>query len=219
MTASATPTARRSLLGAVLAGTALLFGGCAAMNRLDSEVSTYGNWPAERKAAIYVFERLPSQQAHPERQQQLEDAAAGALQAAGFTPAADAKGAEYLVQLGARVSTDDPWFDNDPLFWRANLRYGYGYGFGRSVGWGRNPWGLGTGLRIGYDHWGSYDREVAVLIRDRRTGDLLYEARATNSGPSASIDRLLQPMYRAALAGFPGIAPNPHTVSVQLAGG
>ena len=196
---------------------ALLLGGCAALNNLGNEVSTYGAWPAERKPASYVFERLPSQQARPERQQMLEDAARGALEGAGFAPAAGANEAEYLLQLGARVAIDDPWYDLDPMFWHGGRRYGYGYGRGYWYGssrWGRGPWGPGWGM--GYASSASFEREVALLIRDRKTGELLYEARASNNGPSATIDRLLPPMFRAALADFPRYNPNPHTVTVPL---
>ena len=188
----------------------LLLGGCAAMNNLDNEVSTYGAWPGERKPASYGFERLPSPQAHPERQQMLEDAARGAVESAGFAPAAEAADAVYLMQLGARVTSNDPWYDFDPMFWHGGLRYGHGFGFRR---WGRDPWGFGAG----FDSAPSFEREVVVLIRDRKTGQLLYEAHASNSGPSASIDRLLPPMFRAAMRDFPGSSPNPHNVTVLLA--
>ena len=173
---------------------ALLLSGCAALNSVSSEVSTYGPWPAERKPDTFAFERLPSQQAHPERQQMLEDAARGAVEAAGFRAAADAGNAAYLLQVGARVTTDDPWAYNEPLFWPGGMRLGYGGGFRH--GWGRrgfigagfSPWGS-------YDYWpANFDREVAVLIRDRKTGQVLYEARASNSGPSPAINHLL-PTY------------------------
>ena len=66
-------------LGISAAAAALvLLGGCAAMRQLDSEVSSYSQWPAARGAATYTFERLPSQQTRPERQQALEDAARAA---------------------------------------------------------------------------------------------------------------------------------------------
>ena len=107
---------------AVLATATLLLGGCAAMNRLDNEVSTYGAWPSDRKPARFAFERLPSQQARPERQQVLEDAARGALEEAGFVAAVDPVRAEFGVEVGARVSFNDPWYDSDPLFWRGSLR-------------------------------------------------------------------------------------------------
>ena len=50
----------------LLATTALL-AGCAAMNSLTSDVASYSAWPADRKPGSYAFERLPSQQARPER--------------------------------------------------------------------------------------------------------------------------------------------------------
>ena len=204
-----------------LALAAALLGGCAALDTLHNEVSTYGSWPAERKPASYAFERLPSQQAQPERQQLLEDAARPALGSAGFTPASNPDRAEYLLQLGVRVSSDSRWYDGDPTFWPGGARYGYGHGLGGWGGWGRGPWGFGGGLGggfgAGFDTSLRFDREVAVLIRDRQSGQLLYEARASNYGSSASIERLLAPMFRAALADFPAVAPGPRQVTVPLA--
>jgi Domain of unknown function (DUF4136) len=196
-----------------LACAALVLSGCAALNNLNNEVSTFGPWPADRKPASFVFERLPSQQAHPERQVQLETAARGALEAAGFRAAADENSAVYLMQIGARVTSNDPWIYNDPLFWRGGWRYGGRWGRGWGPGWGRG-WGYGGGFDYGYSP--SFDREVALLIRDRKTGQLLYEARATNSGPSASIDYLMPAMFEAALKDFPSAGPNPRNVVTQI---
>ena len=192
----------------VLAG---LLGGCASFNTLTNEVSTFGPWPAERKPASYVFERLPSQQARPAQQQLLEDAASGALQHAGFVLDADPLNAEYLMQLGARVIGNDPWGYNDPLFWRGGFRYGYGGHYGH---WALGGfWGPGWGP---YDSTRNFEREVVLLIRDRKTGQLLYEARANNNGLSASIDNILPAMFEAAMKDFPLVSPNPRNVSVQL---
>lgn len=192
---------------------ALVLSGCAAFNNLTNEVSTFGPWPADRKPASFVFERLPSQQVHPERQVQLETAARGALEAAGFRAAADENSADYLMQIGARVTTNDPWIYNDPLFWRGGVRWGYAHGYGRwHRGWGPG-WGPGYG---GIEYTPTFDREVALLIRDRKTGQLLYEARADNTGPSASIDYLLPAMFEAALNGFPNAGPNPRSVVTQI---
>ena len=193
------------LIGTAIVAFALT--GCAALNNLHNEVSTYGPWPAERKPASFAFERLPSQ-AHAERQQQLEDAARGAIEAAGFRAAPDLNGAEYLMQVGARVTSNDPWIYNEPLFWRGGWRYGYG---GR---WGRGPFGWGG--RYYYDGPTSFEREVALLIRDRKTGQLLYEARANNTGPSASIDYLLPAMFEAALKEVPATIAEPHSVTTQI---
>jgi hypothetical protein len=191
----------------------LVLSGCAAFNNLSSEVSTYGPWPADRKPASFVFERLPSQQAHPERLVQLETAARGALEAAGFRAAADANSADYLMQIGARVTSNDPWMYNEPLFWRGGFRYGDGR-WGRR-GWGPG-WGLGWGVGGAFDYSPTFEREVALLIRDRKTGQLLYEARASNTGPSASIDYLLPAMFEAAMKDFPSAGPNPRNVTTQI---
>jgi len=213
------------------AALALVLSGCASFNNLSNEVSTWGLWPAERKPATYSFERLPSQQDHPERQQMLEDAARGALEAAGFRAAVDANDAEYLMQVGARVTSNDPWIYNDPLFWRGGYRFGVGYGYGMGYGYGRwgrawgpawsgawGPWGPGWyGYGYGYDGWSNFEREVALLVRDRATGQLLYEARAHNNGPSTAIDPLLPAMFSAALKDFPVAGPNPRKVTVPIA--
>ena len=201
----------KALCLATLTSATLLLTGCASFNTLNSEVSTFGAWPAQRQAASYMFERLPSQAAHPEQPQQLEDAARGALEAAGFKPALDAAQAEYLVQLAAGVSSTDPWFTNDAFPWRGSLRFNAGWGYGR---WGRSPWGLGLGY--GLESGAHFEREVAVLIRDRKTGALLYEARASNNGTSAGIVAVLPAMFRAALQGFPAAGPNPRSVTVQI---
>ena len=191
---------------------ALVLGGCASFNNLRNEVSTFGPWPAERKPASFVFERLPSQQVQPERQTEIETAARGALEAAGFRVAADAGNAEYLMQIGARVTSNDPWIYNDPLFWRGGVRYGYGYGYGR---WGRG-WGPGWGFNSGIEFTPTFEREVALLIRDRKTGQLLYETRASNTGPSTSIAYLMPAMFEAALNDFPHAGPNPRNVTTQI---
>ena len=199
-----------------LLGAALVLSGCASFNRLDNDVSTYGAWPADRKPTSYAFEHLPSQEAKPEeqkQQQRLEDAARGAMQQAGFTEAGSPQDADTIVQLGARIYSDTPWVYNDPLFWRGGLRWG-GYRYGRGWGFGRGfgpAWGFGP-----YDYPASFGREVALVIRDRRSGEVLYEARADNAGPSASIDGLLPAMFSAAMHGFPTVSPTPRKVTVEI---
>ena len=199
-----------------LVATALVLSGCAGIGAVNSEVSTYGSWPAERKPSTYAFERLPSQQEHAEEQKLVEDAARGALATAGFTPAATPGEAQVTVQVGARVGTYDRWPYADP-FWR-NVSVGYAFGLHR--GFGRSRWGVGIGSGYG-GWWGNagwvgYEREVALLIRDQKTGQLLYEARASNNGASSAINPLLPAMFSAALKDFPAGGPNPRSVNVEL---
>ena len=186
---------------------ALALTGCAAFNQLNSEVSSYGQWPADRKPSSYVFERLPSQQARPERQQALEDAARRAVEAAGFTPAADDKAADVSIQLGMRVSTSERSPYDDPFWWRGGVYYSQHSRLGRGF------WGPGLGVQFSTP---SYEREVALLIRDRKTGQALYETRASNDGASSAVNSLLPAMFEAAMKDFPTGGINPRNVSVQI---
>ena len=193
---------------ALVIATAL--GGCAAMNQLSSDVSTFSQWPAQRKPSTYAFERLPSQQANPDQQRTLEDAAARAMESAGFTAATDARSADVSVQLGARVNAQDRSPYDDPFWWRGGL---YRSHFGRP--YARAGFGFGFG-GFGYSGLPSYEREVAVLIRDKKSGEPLYEARATNDGGSPSINTLLGAMYEAALKDFPAVGANPRRVTTTI---
>ncbi|MBE7420549.1 MAG: DUF4136 domain-containing protein [Ideonella sp.] len=206
-------THRRTLAaGALAVLAAALLGGCASMSTLTSEVASYGEWPATRKPGTYAFDRLPSQQQRPEQTQRLEDNAHAALEAAGFVAASPGTQPDVLVQLGARITRYErsPW--DDPLWWHG--------GFGP---WRYRPW-MGPYPWVGpnYWRWGGYrdtpqyDREVALLLRDRASGAPLYEARATSGGFSSGGDDLLKAMFRAAMADFPNSSSTPHSVSVPL---
>lgn len=188
---------------------AALLSGCASLNQVGAEVASFGGWPAGRHPGSYRFERLPSQQVELALQQQLEDAARPALAQAGFRPAAEGEAAAYTVQVAARSQRYE--------------RLGMDYPFG----WG--PW-PGFYSRYPYHYWGGplgwhamppqpwYEREVSLLVRDRVSGELLYESRARNDGAMAGGARLLEAMFRAALQDFPQASPTPRRVSVPLDG-
>ncbi|MCW5667635.1 MAG: DUF4136 domain-containing protein [Piscinibacter sp.] len=199
----------RTLSFLLAAGLALLLAGCASLNQLTSEVSSFSQWPADRKPGSYTFERLPSQQARPDQQQLLEDSARRALELAGFTPAADARSAEYVVQLGARVdATDQYLYYDDPFWWRGGLYYSR---------WGRPYWRPGPGFGFGFaTATTNYEREVALLIRDRQSAQPLFEARAVNDGSSPAIRSLLPAMFEAALKDFPTGGVNPRRVTTPI---
>lgn len=187
-----------------IAAAALALGGCASLNHIQSDVSSYSQWPAVRSPATYAFERLPSQQSHPEQQQALEDAARPAIEAAGFKPAPLPASAEVSVLLGAHVTPTLLY--PDPLWWGGGFRYGRSY-------WGRGMWGPGFGWNYATPR---YEREVMLLIRDRSTGTPLYETRASNDGLTGSLDGYLAAMFQAAMTDFPSGGVNPRRVSVEL---
>ena len=182
-----------------------LLAGCAAFNSLTVLVSTTGDWPAERKAGSYAFERLPSQQAQAEVTAELEAAAQGALLRAGFTPVAAAQEPDVLVQVGARDRLIGVQVWDDPLWWRG------GYGYWRHGPWMSPYWGMSGWYQVP-----RYEREVAVLIRDRASGKPLFEARASSEGNSSPGARVLSAMFNAALMDFPRLGLNPRQVVVTL---
>lgn len=200
-------TRRNIVLSAISLSALSMLVACSGIYTLSADVQTFGAWPEGRKPGRYAFERLPSQQGD-KRQDALEDSARLALEKAGFSPAADAKSADVLVTLGARVSALDraPW--DDPLWWRWHVGYAnWRHGFGR----GRI--GAFAGLDLSEKR---YDREVALLLRDRTSGEPLYEARASNDGITQGDAALLGGLMQAALGDFPQTRPEVHRITVQL---
>ena len=189
----------------VAAGALSSLAGCASLRTAQCEVATFGAWPTGRPPGTYAFDRLPSQQAQVHDSEQIEALARPALEAAGFKAAAPDSPPDFLVQLAARITRFErnPW--DDPLWWRG------AYG-----GWHVRPWGSpywGLGRRIDSPR---YEREVAILVRDRRTGEPLYEARASSDGLTEGASTYIRALFDAALKDFPGVSSTPHTVSVPL---
>ena len=59
--------------------------------------------------------------------------------------------------------------------------------------------------------------EVAVLIRDRQSGQAVFEARASNNSNSASFNSVMPAMFAAALKDFPAGGVHPRRVTVDIA--
>jgi hypothetical protein len=195
----------------LLISLALALSGCASMRSVDSEVSTYSQWPAESVLGVKPAASMaPSQQARADEQQALEDAARRAIEAAGFTPSTDSAGADVSVQLSARLGAGAVYPYVDPFWWQAGLyhrRGGFGYGLGFA----------GPGLGFRWAAPASYEREVALLMRDRSSGQALFEARASHSSSSSAAPEALWPaLFEAALKDFPNGGVNPRRVTVEL---
>jgi len=201
----------RKVLSVLIATVALT--ACASFHELSNDVSAYSLWPADRKPATYTFERLPSQEANAQQQQLLEDAAHRAMERAGFTLSTDPKAADVSVTLGARVSLNEPSPFDSPYWWRGGL-YAHRYYYGH---YGRPFYRTGFGFHGGWPYDSpTYEREIGLLIRDRKSGQPLYEARVTNDGYSSSIHSLLGAMFEAGLKDFPNGGAAPHRVVTQI---
>lgn len=188
---------------ALLLSAALLLSGCAALKTISPEVRSFGSWPEGRAAGTYAFERLPSQQQPLSRAAQWEQQAAPALAKAGFKLAADPAKADVIVALGVRVgiSDADPW--SDPLWHRWNAPL-YAWRFGMPPR--SHPMFIER----------RYEREVGLLIRDRASGQPIYEARASHDGATRGDDALMGALFEAALTGFPKAHPEARFIPIQL---
>jgi len=189
---------RRLLLAPIVIVAATVLAGCATVKDVSSDVSSFGDWPADRTPGTYAFERLPSQQAQAETTDLLEAAAAPALERAGFKRAADGQQPDVLVQVGARDSRNATQVWDDPLWWYG----GYGYG------------GYGYGGRYNRTR---YESQVALLIRDRATGKPLHEARAGAESYTRADAAMFGALFSAAMVDFPRLGVNPRRVVVELA--
>ncbi|MBH9576070.1 DUF4136 domain-containing protein [Inhella proteolytica] len=190
-------TLRRTLL----LGAAVSLAGCAALKTLSIEVRSFGQMPAGK--TTYAFERLPSQQQPLSRAAEWEALAAPALAKAGLKPAPAGSPPDLIVALGARVSATalSPW--DDPLWYRWNAPL-YHWRFGMPPH--SHPMFIER----------RYEREVGVLLRDRATGQALWEARASNDGATQGGDGMIAALFEAALADYPKANPQPHEVRVTL---
>lgn len=186
-----------------------MLGGCAGMTAINSQVSSFGNWPEGRKPGSYVFERLPSQQTRAELQDKLEAAAQTSLAVAGFDLVTEPAQADVTVQVAAQVLLD-PRPRYDP-FWGPYGPWGRG-GFG---GWwgGRGRGGLSMSLAMEPPY---VQMQVDVLIRDRRNNQVLYETHAKLDRVGAADDRLYPYLFEAALKDFPHQAVSPRMVTVEI---
>jgi Domain of unknown function (DUF4136) len=195
---------RPRALAATLAAAAcaLALTGCVtAPSAITAEVQSYGAWPPGRQPADYVFERLPSQNDDPMQTAAVENAARGALERAGFRLAAEPASADIKVQAGIRLvrTTVEAW-PADP-FWP-------GPWYGPSVAWGLG-WGFpvrGASFSFGFQSaapaYASAEREVALVMRDGKTHQVLYETHARYDSRVAT-EALLDSLFDAALRDFP----------------
>lgn len=189
----------------ILAAPLLALAGCVVGPvPVVADVSSWGQWPAGRAPGSYTFERLPSQQDDPGRAVALEAAARGAVERAGFTPAADQASADVKMQVGVRVlrTVVEAW--PDP-YWRDPFWPGpwVGPGVAWGLGWG---WPVhGASLSLGFygaPAYAQYEREVALIMRDGRTHQVLYETHARYDSRRGG-DDLLSALFDAALRDFP----------------
>jgi hypothetical protein len=192
-----------------LAAMALTFlTGCASMRLIDSDVVSVAAVPPgmNLQGAKYRFERLPSQVHNPEAGL-AEQQAQAAMTAVGLVR--DDAGASLSVMVGFSGTQylADPWGRPIGPGWAPYGSVAIGSGFGSHIG-------LGMGMR--FPPPTHYRREVSVVMRDLKSGQVVYETRASHAGPWSDSVPIFATLFQAALANFPNPPAGPRRVNIEL---
>ena len=186
--------------------------GCASLRLIDSDVVSVNAAPAgmNLQGAKYRFERLPSQLNNPEAGL-AEQQAQAAMTAVGLVRDDAGASLSVLVGFSGTQYLADPW--GRPVgpgaspFGRITIGTGFGVGVGSHAG-------VGMGMR--FPPPTHYQREVSVLMRDLKSGQVVYETRASHSGPWSDSVPIFATLFQAALANFPNPPAGLRRVNIEL---
>jgi len=197
----------RTLLTGMILAMGLL-SGCASMRVIDADVVSVVAAPASMnlQGAKYRFERLPSQANKPEAGL-AEQQAEAAMTAVGMVR--DDAGAQLSVQVGFAGTSylADNWGRPLPPGWMPYAHLGVGRHVAPSVG-------LGMGMRLPPPTF--YRHEVSVIMRDLKSGQVVYETRASHEGPWGDSVQLFATLFQAALSHYPHPPAGPRRVNIQI---
>ena len=186
--------------------------GCASMRLIDSDVVSVAAAPPgmSLQGAKYRFERLPSQVHNPEAGL-AEQQAQAAMTAVGLVRDDAAASLSVMVGFSGTQYQADPWGRPLGPGWTPYGSIAVGSGFGRNFG---SHVGLGVGMR--FPPPTQYRREVSVVMRDLKSGQVVYETRASHAGPWSDSVPIFATLFQAALANFPNPPAGPHRVNIEL---
>ena len=198
------------------AGVAAMVAGlsaCATGPRtVDADVRTVAAQPPGAEVlqnVRYRFERGPVVAGQP-APDKLEALAQAALARVGAQR--DDAGAQVSVLVGGSVGTY--WVDDwgRPLGYGPRMSLGLGYG----GGWHRGGFGFGMGWPLYDPYMPVYTSGVSLLMRDVRTGQIVYDTHARHDGTWHDTDNVLAALFAAALEGYPHPAQSVRRVGVPL---
>jgi hypothetical protein len=178
--------------------------GCASMRLIDSDVVSVAAVPPgmSLQGAKYRFERLPSQVHNPEAGL-AEQQAQAAMAAVGLVRDDAAASLSVMVGFSGSQYPADPWGRPLGPGWTPYGNIAIGSGIGSHIG-------VGIGMR--FPPPTHYRREVSLIMRDLKTGQVVYETRASHAGPWSDSVPIFATLFQAAMANF----PNPPSVQRRV---
>jgi predicted small secreted protein len=190
----------RRLLLVLLSALSLVLAGCATT--LRSDVTSFQRWPANAAGSTYSFKRAAGQEASLEHKT-YEDLARTEMGKLALTEAPQGSKGRFEVSLDYGISTrtvqsQEPIWDHASYWHPAHYHPHRGW---RPGYWAPSPYGPSV---VGY-------RTVLQDVSTRRLrvdisdgGSKVFEASATSSGASASLNTTMPYLIRSVFDGFPG---------------
>jgi Domain of unknown function (DUF4136) len=190
----------RRLLFVLLSALSLVLAGCATT--LRSDVTSFQRWPANAAGSTYSFKRVAGQEASLEHKT-YEDLARTEMGKLALTEAPQGSKGRFEVSLDYGISTrtvqsQEPIWDHASYWHPAHYHPHWGW---RPGYWAPSPYGPSV---VGY-------RTVLQDVSTRRLrvdisdgGNKVFEASATSSGASASLNTIMPYLIRSVFDGFPG---------------
>jgi hypothetical protein len=185
-----------------------LLSGCASMRLIDSDVVSINAAPPGMNLLSfpYRFERLPSQLNNPEAAL-AEQQAQAAMTTVGMVRNDAAAQLSVIVGFSGTQYPADAW--------------------GRPIGPGWTPYGsfsigtglnshMGVGLGMRFPPPTHYRREVSLIMRDLKSGLVVYETRAVHAGPWRDSEAVFATLFKAAMANFPNPPLGERRVNIEL---
>lgn len=207
----------RALLITVLA---LGLAGCSGLRLVDAQVSAASTLAdaSVLKGARYRFEQTPLQTPSSSTTSPVSAAPAWSYDSLAEQALAevglvrDEANAAYTVLLGVRIT---PYLVDTSGRPYSSL---YPYG-GFSTTWGLGAWrgsSLGWGIGGRFPPTTHYRYELSLLMRDVRSGALVYETQAVHDGPWNDSKNILGAMFQAALKDFPEQVRGPRRINIEI---
>jgi hypothetical protein len=197
----------RQLAAAIALGAAALaLSACA--EQINTTVSRYQAMPAPQGQTFFVVPGGGMANNGGLEFQRYAGLVAQQLQARGYTPASDAKGASMIVQLGYGIDNGQTRIVEDP-FYRSRYggfyggffrpRFGWGWGGGYYWGWD-DPFWYGGGI----DSYVEYHSQIDLHIRAAGNNAPLFDGRAQARSATNRLDVVVPSLVDAMFTGFPG---------------
>lgn len=221
---------RQLFTTAALGLAALSLNACAT--GLDTTVSRYQAMPAAQGQTFIVVPGTGLAASGGLEFQRYAALVAQQMQARGFTPAADVKSANMVVQFDYGIDDGQTRIVEDPFAYRRQFGpwgdpfysgfYYPRFGYRSAYNWGWNDpfWyggyggGFGGGYGGGIRSYTEYHSQIGLHIRQNVTNAPLFDGRAMARSRTNRLDVLLPSLVDAMFTGFPG--QNGETVRITI---